>query len=407
MESRPCQAGVSGKAGSLDDGGKNHTPGSRAAEFLRIGDESQRAAVRQKGKLSRAVGDPLWRRIYDLPVPLGVGGASRVSGGAPASLTKAHIWPQVGESEIGGDFRGVHEILIQGENVVFRRGERDDGAELDARRKGPKAGGGIRGKVSGFSKASRRRCTRAIQAIAWDFVVEWYLTAFVTLTFPKEYPSPAESKVILHKFRKRVQREFNVSAVWKMEPQRRGAPHYHLLMTFWDHLRGESLWDGEAECSIPFRVLRMWVEAVGSEDRKHRRYHLIEHWAECFQWIESPKSIIRYLSKYVGKQEESPDWVWPGRWWGMWGREGFARFVRGDRFLVDRVAWCKIRRILRKRAPRSVQRSGVAKNSDTWWTFGSSVVRRLMEWVERELSGAGPPGLPACVHLGEFDDWIG
>ncbi len=58
-------------------------------------------------------------------------------------------------------------------------------------------------------------------------------TLFVTLTWPASFPeTPEEWAAILEKWRKRLERRFGrqFPGLWSKEFQRRGAPHYHLVM---------------------------------------------------------------------------------------------------------------------------------------------------------------------------------
>lgn len=84
----------------------------------------------------------------------------------------------------------------------------------------------IRGDVAGFSKASRKRMIRTCARLGSAIPI------FVTLTYPKVWPSdPAQWKRDLDTWWKRVRRyNGNLSAIWRLEPQERGAPHYHLLI---------------------------------------------------------------------------------------------------------------------------------------------------------------------------------
>jgi hypothetical protein len=86
--------------------------------------------------------------------------------------------------------------------------------------------GGKRGKVKGFSFASRLRLMRTIAKIKKDSE----LPNFITLTYPFEFPSPIASKKHLDIFIKRLLRAFpEIGLIWKLEPQQRGAPHYHIM----------------------------------------------------------------------------------------------------------------------------------------------------------------------------------
>lgn len=93
----------------------------------------------------------------------------------------------------------------------------------------PVVGGGVRGKILTFSKESRRRLMRLLNSVNRDEVA---LPYFVTLTYHNTWPSSrAGRKKHLDAFQKRMERAYGkFAAVWRLEFQKRGAPHYHLLI---------------------------------------------------------------------------------------------------------------------------------------------------------------------------------
>jgi hypothetical protein len=94
-------------------------------------------------------------------------------------------------------------------------------------------GGGIRARVRGFSRASRRNLLRRLASINRNaFRAFRGRMIFVTLTYPHEYPEDPElCKKHLKALRKRLQREFEpFAAFWRMGIQKRGAWHLHLLL---------------------------------------------------------------------------------------------------------------------------------------------------------------------------------
>ena len=89
--------------------------------------------------------------------------------------------------------------------------------------------GGIRDRVRGFSRASRRNLLRRLASINRSaFRAFRGRLIFVTLTYPDEYPEDAEvCKNHVKSLRKRLQREFKpFAAFWRMGTQRRGAWHF-------------------------------------------------------------------------------------------------------------------------------------------------------------------------------------
>lgn len=174
----------------------------------------------------------------------------------------------------------------------------------------PKKEKAKRGKVAGFSAKSRNRLIRTVAEVKRDC-----LPVFVTLTYPAQFPNMAEVfKRDLDVFIKRLAREFpQISGVWKLEPQKRGAPHFHLL-----------IW-GVDPVQLKFHVPIMWYEVVGSGDIKHGLWHygLLGN-SHCVQVVHSQKQVFSYVSKYMSKQVSSAFSDW-GRWWGVFFRERLPR----------------------------------------------------------------------------------
>ena len=162
-----------------------------------------------------------------------------------------------------------------------------------------------RGKVAGFSAKSRNRLMRTLAEVRRDC-----LPVFVTLTFPAHYPTIERAKRDLDTFIKRLARQFPaVAGVWKLEPQKRGAPHFHLL-----------IW-GVSYSELLAFVPVAWCEVVGSDDPNHLAWHKGELGnSPCVQQIESQRGVFWYASKYMSKEVGTmfSDW---GRWWGVFHRD--------------------------------------------------------------------------------------
>jgi len=171
--------------------------------------------------------------------------------------------------------------------------------------------GGKRGKINGFSRASRRRLLYTIARIKREAT----LPLFVTLTYPDKFPNPARSKRDLKIFTQRLKREYPGSGlIWKLEPQKRGAPHYHMLV-----------W------GVPFSDLVGWVpftwyQVAGDGDIKHLLWHkglLGNGNKPCVSKVKTWRGVWSYASKYLGKTFEVAGWdqQWTGRFWGVIARE--------------------------------------------------------------------------------------
>ena len=90
-----------------------------------------------------------------------------------------------------------------------------------------------------------------------------------------------------------------------MEPQRRGAPHFHLL-----------LWGLRRSAHLLRWVSLTWYEVVGSGDGRHLQA------GTRVEALRSWKGVMSYAAKYSAKMvEELPEgWEHVGRWWGIWNR---------------------------------------------------------------------------------------
>ena len=130
---------------------------------------------------------------------------------------------------------------------------------------------------------------------------------FVTLTYPSSYPHAASTVAgHLRALRGRLERRYGkFSCIWRKEYQRRGAPHYHLLVFLETPIPELRAWISQA-----------WFEVVGSGDERHLRAgtQVVE--------VRSWRGIRGYASKYMAKVDDGEAEVQlTGRLWGVWRRE--------------------------------------------------------------------------------------
>lgn len=164
-----------------------------------------------------------------------------------------------------------------------------------------------RGNVKGFSKASRKRmiqqCAKMGKAIP----------VFLTLTYGKDYPSdPAEWKSHLATWGKRLVRlDSELSAIWRLEPQKRGAPHFHLLI-----YRS----DGKKPFVCKDWIAKSWSSVLGE-------YSSSEHLkaGTRIESLRSSRGAAFYVAKYCAKLPEDdefpPEWDRAGRLWGSFNKK--------------------------------------------------------------------------------------
>ena len=159
-----------------------------------------------------------------------------------------------------------------------------------------------RGRITDFSRKSRRRL---MQRLAKLKVPEKGMT-FLTLTYPSIFPSPSVAKAHLDAWLKRIARRFpDAAGFWRLEFQKRGAPHFHLLMVnmpFWDKKE----------------VMESWADVI----KIPTVFTRIEH-------VRSKRGCYSYMSKYIGKMDDGVDLTTGhnsplpiGRVWGVHNAAG-------------------------------------------------------------------------------------
>lgn len=161
--------------------------------------------------------------------------------------------------------------------------------------------GGVRGEIEVFSKASRYRLFRMLHQLEFSRVT------FVTLTYPAPYPEESRKyKAHLKEFRRRFEEKWGkVRAVWRLEFQERGAPHFHIMFL---------------DC--PFVDVHdlcwMWKCVVHSWDMAHE---IIGVDVKLITDARKEALVASYLSKYIAKVDERKAGHAKrgvGRWWGRW-----------------------------------------------------------------------------------------
>lgn len=192
-------------------------------------------------------------------------------------------------------------------------------------------GGGVRGKVTNFSAASRLRMTRLIHTVRRASA----LPCFVTLTFPDMFPTFEDAKKKIDTLFKRWKRRWpGVSALWRVEAKARRsgsqsgnvAPHFHMLV--WG-----AGFDGE-------KARLDWFEICGNDEYAHWR-HGYNGAVELSSW----EKCAAYCAEYCAKKGNLDA---PGRQWGVHNRRALPVDRNPVRVrLTWREAWA-LRRTIRK-----------------------------------------------------------
>lgn len=169
-----------------------------------------------------------------------------------------------------------------------------------------------RGRVTSFSKGSMRNFRDKLMNLDLDPFIGQSKEAptgngfFLSLGYPAEYPV---SKDTLHRHREKLSKQLRrtfgdsyLGAVWKLELQDCGAPHFHIITLF--------------SCAMDTAEIRewttdLWTETVGCYDLDFRRYgpNVVPLYgiAECLR-----SYMLKNLSLKFG------DCLELGRIWGVW-----------------------------------------------------------------------------------------
>jgi hypothetical protein len=221
-------------------------------------------------------------------------------------------------------------------------------------------------QIREWSPKSRKNCVRILAACplpeAWDMI---------TLTYPGEFPCDGgQVHRDLETFLDRLQRRFGgLRLIWKLEFQRRGAPH---LMIFLE--RPASIWIGERQSWLE----GAWIGVLGVNGYLRAT------------WIEWDGDPIRYILKYLRKKKDKEyqhvvpaGYVNVGRWWGIRNMRPsweILRLTPKDFFTMRRLL-CRWRRASARQQGKKLRfRPGA--DGDGLWVLamrnGTKVVRQLL-----------------------------
>jgi len=229
-----------------------------------------------------------------------------------------------------------------------------------------------RGTVDTYSRQSRNTFLKKLLAINYPSMGN---PAFYTLTYPGMYSEdPRQWKRDLHLFFVRLTKEYpDTSATWRLEPQRRGAPHFCGFL--WGVKDMDTI-EGKRKFS------QLWYDVVGSGDERHLRAGT-QIDANC-DTIQK----IYYQAKYQTKEEkgtkkESFDYP-VGRYWGFIGRSRIKSHL--EEIEIPQSMYFKVRRILRQKLSKRTNRKRyqeIIKGSEAglWAEMSDKAILKLMNWI--------------------------
>jgi hypothetical protein len=213
--------------------------------------------------------------------------------------------------------------------------------------------------ITEWSRKSRAAMCRTFAEIDYTPMVESKrVPAMVTLTYPGDWDTVAPDGVSVKRhmalWRKRFHREYGESAryLWKLEFQRRGAPHIHLWMA-------PPTETGRSGRSFREWLSHTWAEIVNHPNPEQKARHRLAGTAiDVLNGLRAcdPKRLAIYFTKHSSPNTLSdkeyqhivPE-AWrrpghgPGRFWGVYGLQRATAVVE-----IAQDTYVRARRIVRR-----------------------------------------------------------
>jgi hypothetical protein len=257
---------------------------------------------------------------------------------------------------------------------------------------------GRKAVIKDFTRGSRGRLLRVLASIN-EF--ETGLPDFLTITYPGEYSIDWRRwKRDLDALNKAMVRRWpSVWGVWRLEFQKRGAPHFHFLLFDGPGVIGIEMLHNGKNRTMPdhlnehnqevFKwISETWFRIVGSGDERHLNA------GTRIEPIQSWNGVTFYSSKYLAKLPEGKGFV-PQEYNGtgrFWGRIGLKRWkVSIFEKEVGEPLFFKIKRVLRKMYERKTGKKARSHRNHGITAFvESSQSLRLLVWAWEETGGDCP-----------------
>jgi len=191
-----------------------------------------------------------------------------------------------------------------------------------------------RGKVSEWSAKSRLRLKYRLAGLQRRSLSG---SAFMTLTYPGEFPSPTEhatyKRHLRHFYTLMIQRWPSCSGVWKLEFQQRGAAHYHILAFGLSHV---------PELELRDWILATWFRVVGSGIEAHSKA------GTRLDIVRTVVGAMGYMAKYIAKDDQTRPGDFTGRYWGSFNEKNLPTAEQETLELVGSKRVAMVRRWMRR-----------------------------------------------------------
>jgi len=214
-----------------------------------------------------------------------------------------------------------------------------------------------RGKVTKFSKKSRRRLRRLLMRVDWQFYLERGRAGWLGLSFGGS-PCSSEANRARRAFFAAFERKYpGAGLIWKREFQGRGVAHFHILVVF----------DTRSPAGFLDWAVETWGRVTGSPCQS-------VHYRVVYDWPGLAKYMIDCSKESY--QTVPPNWdKHPGRWWG---HRNIDQYVDRPRRVWGRDVWANTRRMATRLiggsgARRRRLHSAFIQDSDRWLAYLETV----------------------------------
>lgn len=191
------------------------------------------------------------------------------------------------------------------------------------------------------------------------------------LTCPPEDPGPEAFYDAFRLFKRWFAKRWSDYGVhWKMEPQKRGAMHAHLLLYIPPEFVDKGC-DHNHEREPHWSIAQKWYDLIGGGNYDHFIFH-----QDPRNWQKVRAGMVGYFSKYIGKKEDCEGVQAKGHWWGRINKSSIPygeekEFTPPEEVLTKVHRWC--RKLRQRKAElghkRAIERALFGKDAleIPWW----------------------------------------
>lgn len=230
-----------------------------------------------------------------------------------------------------------------------------------------------RSAIKEFSAKSRKNMLDTVSRLDWTIPAQ-----FITLTYHENLRNAKKAKRDLRAFLKRIYRRYgNVASIWKMEPQSRGAWHFHLIVFQLPYISKNEVLEHWREVAGDISITQVKIEPIKSA-KKARSYTA----KYCAKPIKRDRvtSLLMLLwgfpawavvAVYLDHAPNLAGLHLPGRFWGIENRKNLIWAVLKTVSIILDGAYHNFKRAARRKwsGINTTERAGFtlyAENLDKW-----------------------------------------